>query len=107
MGKGFPTTFLRLQSAMDSNQGPRQEGKKYESGIPSTTSSETSGIKSIYICNDPTGAKVQERAEEHIQTSKSSNIITTSYYRVLEINQPIRFSRADHPRKVPRPGDEG
>jgi hypothetical protein len=26
--------------------------------------------------------KIQERAEEHIQISKSSNIITTSYYRV-------------------------
>jgi hypothetical protein len=45
-------------------------------------SSKTSGVKSIYICNDPTGAKIQERAEEHIQTSKFSNIITTSYYRV-------------------------
>jgi hypothetical protein len=56
--------------------------KKYESGIPSIASSKTSGVKSIYIYNDPTGAKIQERTEEHIQTSQSSNIITTSYYRV-------------------------
>jgi hypothetical protein len=40
------------------------------------------GVKSIYISNDPTGAKVQERTEEHIQTGKPGNIITTSYYRV-------------------------
>jgi hypothetical protein len=46
--------------------------KKYESRIPSKATSETSGLKSIYICNDPTGAKIQERAEEHIQTSKPS-----------------------------------
>jgi hypothetical protein len=61
------------------------ERKEYESGIPSTTSSKTSGVKSIYIRNDPIGAKIQERAEEHIQTSKSSNIITTSYHRVPEM----------------------
>jgi hypothetical protein len=56
--------------------------KKYESGIPNATTHKAVGVKSIYICNDPTGAKVQERAEEHIQTSKPGNIITTSYYRV-------------------------
>jgi hypothetical protein len=56
--------------------------EKYESGIPSIATNETSGVESIYICNDPTGAKIQERAEEHIQTSKSSYIITTSHYRV-------------------------
>jgi hypothetical protein len=56
--------------------------ENYKSGIPSTVTSETSGVESIYICNDPTGAKIQERAEEHIQTSKPSYIITTSYYRV-------------------------
>jgi hypothetical protein len=33
--------------------------KEYKSRIPSIASSKTSGIKSIYICNDPTGAKIQ------------------------------------------------
>jgi hypothetical protein len=56
--------------------------EKYESGIPSTATSATSRVKSIYICNDPTGAKIEERAEEHIQTSKPSYILTTSHYRV-------------------------
>jgi hypothetical protein len=38
--------------------------------------------KYIYISNDPTSTKVEERAEEHIQTSQLGNIITTSYYRI-------------------------
>jgi hypothetical protein len=31
--------------------------EKYKSGIPGTATSETFGVDSIYICNDPTGAK--------------------------------------------------
>jgi hypothetical protein len=54
--------------------------EKYESRRPSNETSKTSGVESIYICNDPTGAEVQEGAEEHIQTSKLSYIITTSHY---------------------------
>jgi hypothetical protein len=74
-------TFLRLQSAMDSNQGPWQGGKSMSQGYQVQCLAKHLE-KSIHICNDPTSAKIQERAEEHIQTSKSSNIITTSYYRV-------------------------
>jgi hypothetical protein len=37
--------------------------EKYESGIPSTATSETSGVKSIYICNDPTSAKNPRKSE--------------------------------------------
>jgi hypothetical protein len=59
--------------------------EKYESGIPSTATSEISGVESIYICNDPTGAKIKERAQEHIQISKPRYIITTSHYRVPEV----------------------
>jgi hypothetical protein len=63
---------------------PRSTTRKeeYESRIPSTETSKTLGVKSIYTCNDPTSAKIQERAEEHIQTSKLSYIMTTSHYRV-------------------------
>jgi hypothetical protein len=57
--------------------------KKHESGIRNTTTRKASGVNSIYICNDLTGAKVQERAEKDIQTSEPGNIITTSYYRIL------------------------
>jgi hypothetical protein len=50
--------------------------KKHESGIPNATTRKAAGVKSIYISNDPTSAKVQERVEEHIQTGKPGNIIT-------------------------------
>jgi hypothetical protein len=67
---------------MDSSQEARQGGKKHELGIPNATAHKIAGVKSIYISNDPTGAKVQERAKKHIHTGKPGNIITTSYYRV-------------------------
>jgi hypothetical protein len=56
--------------------------KKNESGIPNATARKTAGVKSIYISNDQTSTKFEERAEEHIQTSQLGNIITTSYYRI-------------------------
>jgi hypothetical protein len=34
-------------------------------------------LKSLHICNDSTGAQIKERAKEHIQASKPSNIIAT------------------------------
>jgi hypothetical protein len=71
-----------LEAAKRHGLKPRSTAgkEKYGSGIPSTVTSKTSGVKSIHICNDPTGAKIQERAQEHIQTSKPSYIITTSHY---------------------------
>jgi hypothetical protein len=53
--------------------------------ISSTAASKASGVKSLYICNDPTSAKVKERTEEHIQTGKSSYLIATSHYRVFAV----------------------
>jgi hypothetical protein len=41
----------------------------------------------VYISNDPTSTKVEERTEEHIQTGQLGNIITTSYNRVLAMVQ--------------------
>jgi hypothetical protein len=45
----------------------------------------TAGVKSIYISNDPTSAKVKEREEEHIKTGQPGNIIATSYYGVSKV----------------------
>jgi hypothetical protein len=56
--------------------------KKHKSGIPNAMTHKTVGVKSIYISNDPTSTKVEERAEEHIQIGQLGNIITTSYYRI-------------------------
>jgi hypothetical protein len=73
-----------LEAAKHHGLEPRNTARKekYESGIPSTATSKKSGVESIYICNDPTSAKIQERVQEHIQASKPSYIITTSHYRV-------------------------
>jgi hypothetical protein len=53
---------------MDSSQGARQGGKKHKSRISNATTRKTTRVKSIYISNDPTSAKVEERKEEHIKT---------------------------------------
>jgi hypothetical protein len=79
--------------------------EKYESRIPSTETSKTSGVKSIYICNDSTGAKSkkeQKNISRQVNLAISSPPATTEYLQWSD--QPVRFSRADHPRKVPRPG---
>jgi hypothetical protein len=92
-------TFLRLQDAMDQKKGTRQGGKKYKSRISNAASSKTFGIKSIHICNDPTSAEIQKRAGDHIQTSKSSNIITTSHNRVLEVVRSTSKVQQSRPPK--------
>jgi hypothetical protein len=79
--------------------------KTHKSRILSTKASKAPRFESLHICNDSTGAQIKKRAKEHIQASKPSNIIATSHYRYLWwLDHPIRFSRADHPRKVPRSG---
>jgi hypothetical protein len=78
-------TFLRLQSAMDSNQGARQGKKSMSQGYQVQRLAKHPGVESLYICNDPTSAKVKERTEEHIQTSKPSHLIATSHYRVFVV----------------------
>jgi hypothetical protein len=58
------------------------EKEKYESGISSTLTSETSGVESIYICNDPTGAKIQEERKSiymQVNLAISSPPATTEY----------------------------
>jgi hypothetical protein len=59
--------------------------KTHKSRIPSTKASKASRVKSLHISHDSTGAQVEERAKEHIQASKPSNIITTSHHRVLAV----------------------
>jgi hypothetical protein len=79
--------------------------KKHEPRISNATTRKTAGVKGIYISNDPTSTKVKKRKEEHIHTGQlgnSSPPATTEYLQWSD--QPVRFSRADQPRKVPKPG---
>jgi hypothetical protein len=59
--------------------------KKHKSRISNATTRKTAGLKSIYISNDPTSAKVEKREEEHIKTGQPGNINATSYYRVPKV----------------------
>jgi hypothetical protein len=50
----------------------------------------------------PKSKKEQKSISRQVNLAISSPPATTEYLRLFD--QPIRFSRADHPRKVPRPG---
>jgi hypothetical protein len=80
--------------------------KKHESGIPNTTTRKASGVKSIYISAMiqpvPKSKKERKSISRQVNLAISSPPATTKYLQWS--NQPVRFSRADHPRKVPRPG---
>jgi hypothetical protein len=63
---------------------PRREARRktQKSRISNAKASKAPRVKSVHISHDSTGAQVKERAKEHIQASKPSNIITTSYHRI-------------------------
>jgi hypothetical protein len=77
-------TFLRLQNAMDSNQGMQQGGKRTNQGYQIQRLAKQLESK-IYISNDSTSAEVEEREEKHIKASQLGNIIATSYHRVPKV----------------------
>jgi hypothetical protein len=89
--KSFQSPNERLQNipkvAKCSGVKSRSTSRRYKhkSRISSATSCKTFRIKGVHIHNDLASPKVQKRAEEHIKTSKLSNIITTSHYRVIEV----------------------
>jgi hypothetical protein len=74
--------ILKVAKCSGSEPGNTSRRKEHNSRISNAMSRKASGIKSIHICNDPAGAEIQKRIEEHIQASKPSNIITTSHYRI-------------------------
>jgi hypothetical protein len=63
---------------------PRREARRktQKSKISNAKAGKAPRVKSLHITHDSTGAQVKERAKEHIEASKPSNIITTSYNRV-------------------------
>jgi hypothetical protein len=80
--------------------------KKHESGIPNSTTRKTARVKSIYISAMiqpvPKSKKERKSISRQVNLAISSPPATTKYLQWSD--QPVRFSRADHPRKVPRPG---
>jgi hypothetical protein len=101
-------TFLRLQSAMDPNQGARQGGKSTSQGYQVQRLAkhlESNVYISAIIQPVPKSKKEQKIISRQVNLAISSPPATTEYLKWSD--QPVRFSRADHPRKVPMPGDEG
>jgi hypothetical protein len=98
-------TFLRLQSPMDPNQGARQGGKSTSQGYQVQHLAKLLESK-VYIYAMiqpvPKSKKDQKSISRQVNLAISSPIATTEYLRWSD--QPVRFSRADHPRKVPRLG---
>jgi hypothetical protein len=98
-------TFLRLQSAMDSNQGACQGGKSTSQGCQVQRLAKHLESKlyiSAMIQPVPKSKKKQKSISIQVNLAISSPPATTEYLRWS--NQLVRFSRADHPRKVPRLG---
>jgi hypothetical protein len=98
-------TFLRLQNAMDSSQGARQGGKRTNQGYQIQRLAKQLESK-IYISAmiQPVQKSKKERKSiiKQVNLAITSPLATTEYLKWSD--QPVRFSRADHPRKVPRPG---
>jgi hypothetical protein len=98
-------TFLSLQSAMDLNQGARQGGKSTSQGYQVQCLAkhlESKVYISAMIQPVPKSKKERKSISRQVNLAISSPPATTEYLRWSD--QPVRFSRADHPRKVPRPG---
>jgi hypothetical protein len=98
-------TFLRLQNAMDQNKGIRQGGKNTSQGYQVQRLAkylESKVYISAMIQPVPKSKKEQKIISRQVNLAISSPPATTEYLKWSD--QPVRFSRADHPRKVPRPG---
>jgi hypothetical protein len=98
-------TFLRLQGAMDSSQGIRQGGKSMSQGYQVQRLAkhlESKVYISAMIQPVPKSKKERKSISRQVNLAILSPPATTEYLQWFD--QPVRFSRADHPRKVPRRG---
>jgi hypothetical protein len=97
--------FLRLQGALDSNQGTHQGGRNTSQGYQIQRLAkhlESKVYISAMIQSVPKSKKEQKSISRQVNLAISSPPATIEYLRWSD--QPVKFSRADHPRKVPRLG---
>jgi hypothetical protein len=98
-------TFLRLESAMGSSQEGRQGERHRSQGYQMQRLARNLKSK-VYMSGMiqpvPKSKKERKSISRQVNLAISSPPATTEYLRWSE--QPVKFSRADHPRKVPRPG---
>jgi hypothetical protein len=98
-------TFLRLQNAMDSSQGARQGGKSTSQEYQMQRLAKQLESKvyiSAMIQPVPKSKKERKSISRQVNLAISSPPATTEYLQWSD--QLVRFSRADHPKKVSRPG---
>jgi hypothetical protein len=98
-------TFLRLQNAMDQSKGAHQGGKSTSQGYQMQRLAkhlESKGYISAMIQSVPKSKKERKSISRQVNLAISSPPATTEYLKWSD--QPVRFSIADHPRKVPRLG---
>jgi hypothetical protein len=98
-------TFLRLQNAMDQNKGTRQEGKNTSLGYQVQRLAkhlESKVYISAMIQPVPKSKKERKIISRQVNLAISSPPARTEYLKWSD--QPVRLSRANHPRKVPMPG---
>jgi hypothetical protein len=98
-------TFLRLQDALELSQGAHRGSTTISQGYQVQNNArhlESKVYISAMIQPVPKSKKEQKSISRQVNLAISSPPATTEYLRWS--NQPIWFSRADHPRKVPRPG---
>jgi hypothetical protein len=90
---------------MDSNQGARQGGKSTSQGYQAQRLAkhlESKVYISAMIQLVPKSKKERKSISRQVNLAISSPPATTEYLKLSD--QPVRFCRADHPRKVPRLG---
>jgi hypothetical protein len=98
-------TFLRLQNAMELNQGEHRGGTNTSQGYQVQRLARHLASK-VYIFAMiqpvPKSKKEQKSISRQVNLAISSPPPTTEYLGWSD--QPVRFIRADHPRKVPMLG---
>jgi hypothetical protein len=98
-------TFLRLQGTLELDQGAHQGGRNTSQGYQVQHNArhlESRVYISAMIQPVPKSKKEQKNISRQVNPAISSSPATKEYLRWSD--QPIRFSRADYPRKVPKPG---
>jgi hypothetical protein len=98
-------TFLRLQDALELSQEAHRGSTTTSQGYQVQNNArhlESEVYISAMIQPIPKSKKEQKSISRQVNLAISSPPATTEYLRWSD--RPIRFSRADHPRKVPRPG---
>jgi hypothetical protein len=98
-------TFLRLQDALELNQGAHRGSANTSQGYQKQNNArhlKSEVYISAMIQHVPKSKNERKSILRQVNLAISSPPATIEYLRWSD--QPIRFSRADHPRKVPRPG---